>query len=174
MSFYIRGLTCLSKLPRPSAFYGLTSLQQTRSVVLRPEKVTLQSVETYEDKNERLKRPMSPHVTIYKMQFQAYLSIFHRITGLVTYGYVYLLAAGTFLPSTYPQMIQTLSDAHPNAALIYAAKFLIALPFSYHVANGIRHLMWDTGRFLTIPEVFKTGYAMLALALGVCTYILSL
>lgn len=54
----------------------------------------------------------------------------------------HFLILGTFVTSsTYPQLIQALADTHPNVALIYAAKFLIAFPFSYHFANGVRHLV---------------------------------
>merc|ERR1711962_320257 len=40
------------------------------------------SRENFWSKNDRLKRPMSPHLTIYKMQMTSVLSITHRMTGL--------------------------------------------------------------------------------------------
>ncbi|XP_075226752.1 succinate dehydrogenase cytochrome b560 subunit, mitochondrial-like isoform X2 [Lycorma delicatula] len=168
-------LSSLSKLTRPS-FCGISGLQQSRCVVLRPIKSQNELHESYENKNERLGRPMSPHVTIYKMQFQSYLSIFHRMTGLVTYGYFYFLAAGTFFcPFTYPEAITMIQDAHLNPVLIYGAKFVLAFPFAYHFSNGLRHLIWDaTAKFLTIPGVFSSGYAVLGLATLFTLYLLSL
>lgn len=38
--------------------------------------------ETHDAKNDRLKRPMSPHLTIYKFQLTSMLSITHRGTGV--------------------------------------------------------------------------------------------
>lgn len=38
--------------------------------------------ETHDTKNDRLKRPMSPHLTIYKFQLTSMLSITHRGTGV--------------------------------------------------------------------------------------------
>ena len=38
--------------------------------------------ENHFDKNRRLKRPMSPHLTIYKPQLTSMLSISHRGTGM--------------------------------------------------------------------------------------------
>lgn len=38
--------------------------------------------EHYDDKNERLKRPLSPHLTIYSPQLTSMLSITHRAAGL--------------------------------------------------------------------------------------------
>merc|ERR1711962_1471478 len=50
-------------------------------------------------KNDRLKRPMSPHLTIYKMQMTSVLSITHRFTGLaqsgIMYGYALLAVASS-------------------------------------------------------------------------------
>ena len=37
--------------------------------------------ENFFDRNKRLARPTSPHLTIYKMQLTAVLSITHRATG---------------------------------------------------------------------------------------------
>jgi len=45
---------------------------------------------------------------------------------------------------------------------LLVAKALIASPLGYHLANGIRHLYWDTAKGLTMREVYGTGYAMLA------------
>lgn len=44
--------------------------------------------ETFEEKNARLKRPLSPHLSIYKPQITSMLSITHRITGFVLFGYM--------------------------------------------------------------------------------------
>src|SRR5690606_7021503 len=33
----------------------------------------------------------------------------------------------------------------------------------YHLLNGIRHLLWDAGWGLEIPEVYKSGYTVAVL-----------
>jgi succinate dehydrogenase (ubiquinone) cytochrome b560 subunit len=43
-----------------------------------------------------------------------------------------------------------------------AGRFALALPFTYHTFNGVRHLSWDLGKFLTIKGVYATGYATIA------------
>ena len=44
--------------------------------------------------------------------------------------------------------------------------------FCYHAANGIRHLLWDSGRGLSLDGVYKGGYAVLAFTtvgtIGLC------
>ncbi len=37
----------------------------------------------------------------------------------------------------------------------------LTLAFSYHLLNGIRHLVWDTGRGLDLPSVERGGKAVL-------------
>ena len=53
-----------------------------------------QTGENFETKNKRLNRPLSPHLTIYKVQATSFLSISHRITGMALSGVIYGLAAG--------------------------------------------------------------------------------
>ena len=33
---------------------------------------------------------------------------------------------------------------------------------AYHLCNGLRHLVWDTGRGFDLPTVYRTGYAVIA------------
>lgn len=53
--------------------------------------------ETHDEKNTRLKRPMSPHLTIYQVQLTSVLSITHRITGAVLSSYVMALGMGKIM-----------------------------------------------------------------------------
>ena len=39
-------------------------------------------------------------------------------------------------------------------------KFGIALPFTFHCFNGVRHLVWDTGRGLMNKQVNRSGWAV--------------
>lgn len=68
------------------------------------------------------------------------------------------------LPHDISHYISLIESMNLSAATIFTAKFLLAAPFGYHFANGIRHLFWDTARGLTIKEVYTSGYAMLALS----------
>ena len=43
-------------------------------------------------------------------------------------------------------------------------KFSIAWPFTYHLLNGVRHLVWDTGRELSNKGVQRTGWAVVGLS----------
>ena len=34
---------------------------------------------------------------------------------------------------------------------------------AYHLFNGLRHLAWDIGKGFDIPDVYKSGYAVIVL-----------
>lgn len=113
----------------------------------------------------RLKRPMSPHLTIYQVQLTSLMSVSHRTTGIILSSYAMFLGLGTlFVPGGMPCVLEIISELNLPAVLLYSAKFLIAFPVTYHTVNGLRHLAWDLGMFLTIKKVYSTGYAAVALA----------
>lgn len=63
--------------------------------------------------------------------------------------------------SYYVTVVEGLKLSVPTLALI---KYFIALPATYHTINGVRHLLWDSGKFLKLNEVYLTGYITLALS----------
>ena len=50
----------------------------------------------------------------------------------------------------------------PTAAKVLL-KFGVALPFTFHSWNGIRHLVWDTGREFANKSVVRTGQVVIGL-----------
>ena len=54
--------------------------------------------------------------------------------------------------------------ALPLAAKVFL-KATLALPFTYHSFNGLRHLMWDLGRGLTNNVIIKSGWTVVGLSI---------
>lgn len=109
---------------------------------------------------ENKQRPVSPHLSIYEPQLTWVMSIFHRITGAGLAAGVYLgslsyLSAG--LPSS-AGVVATVASM--PAVVTFAGKALTAAPLAYHTCNGVRHLLWDFGYFLSLKQVYSTGYAV--------------
>lgn len=130
-------------------------------VVPKPE----ESSESFEDRNIRLGREMSPHLTIYRFQLPAVLSITHRGTGLALAAYASALGIGALVcPQDVSSYVTMLEGLQLSATTLTAGKFILAYPMAYHTVNGVRHLIWDTGKFLKMSEVYSTGYAMLGLS----------
>ena len=60
----------------------------------------------------------------------------------------------------------------PVAAKV-ALKFGVALPFTFHSWNGIRHLVWDMGREFSNKQVQRGGWTVVGLTVvssGVLAY----
>ncbi|CAO3619501.1 unnamed protein product [Mucor fragilis] len=115
---------------------------------------------------QRKLRPSSPHLTIYQPQLTWYMSSAHRITGCAMGGALYLgamayLAAPVFGYTVDANTVVSSFGAAPEAVKM-SAKAILALPFTFHASNGIRHLIWDAGKCLDIKGVYNTGYVVLA------------
>ncbi|GLV39689.1 Succinate dehydrogenase subunit C [Carabus blaptoides fortunei] len=110
--------------------------------------------ETHDEKNARLGRPLSPHLSIYRPQYTSMFSIVHRVTGTVFGVYIMCFAAGAvFLPNDFEYWMNWLENQHFHSAVIVSTRFVLAFPFIYHACNGVRHLLWDTAHFLGLREV---------------------
>ena len=110
-----------------------------------------------------IKRPISPHLSIYRPQITSTLSIFHRITGVALYFGLVLLAVFLYVvaysPEKYVNLHQCLSSAYGRLFL-----FGWTLAFYYHLFNGIRHLYWDMGKGFDLPSVTRTGWIAIILS----------
>jgi len=113
-----------------------------------------------------LVRPLSPYMqyvnlqTLHTMGF----SILHRVTGMaLTLGavlLVYWLVAAASGAQAYTQ-------AQALFATVWVQLALVGWVFSfcYHFLNGIRHLVWDTGRGFGLSVSRNSGYAVFAIAI---------
>ena len=104
-----------------------------------------------------VKRPLSPHLQIYKPQLTSVLSITHRGTGVfLSLGALVL----TYWLVSLAVSEELFNSFHLHTSFWYGKLFLISFVFSlyYHLANGIRHLFWDIGLGLEISTTYKSGY----------------
>jgi len=109
-------------------------------------------------------RPLSPHLGVYKFMYTMSLSIMHRLTGLVAtiglLGFVWWLMALATGADAYATAMRCLSSP---VARVLLAGFTFA--FVYHFCNGIRHLVWDTGRGLERAQARRSGAVVIVSAL---------
>ncbi|NJN46174.1 MAG: succinate dehydrogenase, cytochrome b556 subunit [Candidatus Competibacteraceae bacterium] len=102
------------------------------------------------------KRPLSPHLQIYKPQLTSVLSITHRATGVA-------LAIGTVLLVYWLVAAASGEHAYHDAQVVLGsmlgqlALFVWTWALFYHLCNGIRHLIWDAGYGFELESVYKTG-----------------
>ncbi|MDQ2696144.1 MAG: succinate dehydrogenase, cytochrome b556 subunit [Pseudomonadota bacterium] len=120
------------------------------------------------------KRPLSPHLQIYKWQWTMMLSILHRGTGLaLTVGtllLVYWLGALAAGPEAYAGAQHLLGSMLGQLAL-----FLWTWSLYYHLCAGIRHLAWDAGYGFDIEVARKSGQAVIwaSIILTLLTWIIA-
>lgn len=119
---------------------------------------------------QRLNRPVSPHLAIYRPQITWYASMTHRITGSVLSGGLYVFASAYLVAPLFGWHLESASLAAAFGSLPVLAKFGIklttALPFTFHAFNGVRHLVWDLGKELTNKQVIKTGWTVVGLSVS--------
>ncbi|NXS89278.1 C560 dehydrogenase, partial [Erpornis zantholeuca] len=94
------------------------------------------------EKNSSSNRPLSPHVSIYKWSLPMAMSITQIPLCLYPIPGVSLFSLGALLlPEHFPHYLAQVRSLGLGPMLIFLAKFSLAVPFSYHTWNGIRHLV---------------------------------
>ena len=105
-------------------------------------------------------RPLSPHLQVYKPQLTSITSILHRATGYaLAMGLVlftWWLVAAVVGPEAYGTFMDFCSSNFGQVLL-----FGWTLAFYYHLANGIRHLIWDFGLLFELKNAYAAGYFVL-------------
>lgn len=110
-----------------------------------------------------VRRPLSPHLQVYKPQITSVLSIMHRMTGVaLSVGSLLMVAwlvSAASSPEAY-EMVRDFTVSWVGRLLVFG--WTAALLF--HLSNGVRHLAWDAG-FGFDNGVYKTtGIVVLAVA----------
>ena len=109
-------------------------------------------------------RPLSPHLQVYRPQLTSMMSIAHRASGVVLTTGTLLLAAWLVALGLGAESYALVAGLlrHPLGQFVL---FGYSVALIYHALNGIRHLGWDLGYGLTIPEVYRNGHLVLFLTL---------
>jgi succinate dehydrogenase / fumarate reductase cytochrome b subunit len=110
------------------------------------------------------KRPLSPHLQIYRPMLTMMMSIVHRLTGAGLYFGIILLIwwllAAAISPD-YFAMVQAFFG-HPVGKLIL---FGFTWALLHHMLGGLRHLLWDTGRGFGLGTIEWLARANLTLSI---------
>ena len=97
------------------------------------------------------RRPLSPHLQIYRPMLTMMMSIVHRITGMALYAGTLLLAWWLIAAATDARAFDT-----ATSVLMSFLGRIVLLGFTWalfhHLLGGIRHFIWDTGRGMDHPE----------------------
>ncbi len=108
-------------------------------------------------------RPLSPHLGIYRWQLTMALSILHRASGVfLSMGAVLLVAvlAAIASGSSHFEMLQHWLSHPVGLVLLFGWTLALYL----HLANGVRHLIWDAGKGLEKNTANQSGIWVLLFA----------
>lgn len=106
------------------------------------------------------KRPVSPYMLgpYYKFQITSALSILNRLTGV----FISVVTAPLLLCWLLALANGETAYASLNAWLgSIPGRLVIAVSvfsFSFHLFGGIRHLIWDAGWMMEMPQVRSSGW----------------
>jgi len=90
------------------------------------------------------------------------MSILHRAAGVV-------LTTGTVIMAAWLVSLALGQEAYDVVVMVIGhplGQFVLfgySVALIYHALNGVRHLGWDLGFGLTIPQVYKNGQIVLFL-----------
>ena len=102
------------------------------------------------------KRPLSPHIQIYKWHISSLVSISHRITGIINIIAITLIclwASLLFLAEENYEIIELLMSSLIGKFIILG----IIWSFSFQILSEIRHLIMDFGYGFELKTSRITG-----------------
>lgn len=114
-------------------------------------------------------RPLSPHIMNWKWHITMATSILHRATGISLY-------IGAIVLVGWLLALAMSSPANPDPYNFYAGLLgsifgqLILFGFTvavlFHLANGIRHLVWDAGKGYELNTANVTSWIAILFAIS--------
>jgi succinate dehydrogenase / fumarate reductase cytochrome b subunit len=104
----------------------------------------------------RADRPLSPHLQIYRWPVTMATSILHRVTGVATAVGLFLVTCFLLAAAMGPSFFDVAHD-WLSSILGQIILFGFTLALSFHLANGIRHLVWDTGAGFDLKTARASG-----------------
>jgi len=108
-------------------------------------------------------RPLSPHLQIYSPLINMVMSIFHRLTGTALYVgtliVAWVLVAAASGPGQYAYVTDLLAT-WPGQIVLCGYTWALV----HHLAGGLRHFLWDTGRGYDLATIDLLSWGTLAVS----------
>jgi len=110
------------------------------------------------------KRPLSPHLQIYRPMLTMMMSIMHRITGSALYFGIILLIwwlTAAAISADYFTIVQAFFGHWVGKVILFGFTWALL----HHMLGGLRHLLWDTGHGFKLNVVEWLARLNLALSI---------
>lgn len=112
-----------------------------------------------------VERPLSPFLSVWRIQISMFLSGLHRITGVALVIGILLFAWWIIAAGAGPDafsVVQGFVGSWIGMLMLFGWTFSLF----YHLCNGIRHMLWDIGTGLTVDGIKTGGWIMAGSALA--------
>lgn len=96
------------------------------------------------DPDTQSKRPLSPHLQVYRLPYNAMMSIIGRAVG-IGLSLSVLVLCGWFIAIVWSPDLYDTSFALFDLPYIEYVFLLWAFATFFYMGNGIRHVLWDIG-----------------------------
>jgi succinate dehydrogenase / fumarate reductase, cytochrome b subunit len=110
-------------------------------------------------------RPVSPHLSVWRWHVTMAGSILHRVTGIGLYlgaiGLAIWLMAAATGPDMYTPIGVLLSTWFGQIAL-----YLLVAALAFHLANGVRHLVFDFGYGMNPADADSSAWFTILFAIA--------
>ncbi|MFV0279585.1 MAG: succinate dehydrogenase, cytochrome b556 subunit [Rhodoblastus sp.] len=93
------------------------------------------------------RRPLSPHLEVYKLSMTMVMSGLHRITGVCLYAGTLLLAWYFIAAASGPRAFAAVNWVY-GSILGQLVLFGFTWSLFHHLMGGVRHAIWDAGYLL--------------------------
>ena len=108
--------------------------------------------------------PLSPHLQVWRWHLTMAGSILHRATGIALY-------VGALIAAAWAVSLAAGPDAYARfkglmgSPLGLVVMFGLSASYFFHLANGVRHLVWDTGHGLDVKSANASAVLVFAFAI---------
>ena len=108
---------------------------------------------------------MSPHLSVWRWHVTMAASIATRVTGVGLYLGALILAAWALSLAAGPEAYGSFK-AVMGSPLGKFVLFGMSLAFFYHLAAGVRHMIWDLGFAMKVQQANALSVASFAFAVA--------
>lgn len=119
------------------------------------------------------KRPLSPHLQVWRWHVTMATSILHRATGVGNYIGAFVFVAWLVALAAGPEAYAAFSGILFGPLGLFVL-FGLTLSYSYHLCNGIRHLVWDTGHGLSPAKANASGWTVIVAGVVIAAGVIAL
>jgi succinate dehydrogenase / fumarate reductase, cytochrome b subunit len=108
----------------------------------------------------RRPRPLSPHLSVYRLTMTMAMSFAHRVSGVALYFGVLVLAWFLIAASADASAFAVFSE-FIGSFIGRVVLFVVTWALFHHLVGGFRHIIWDAGYGLDAPLRDQMAWATL-------------